>query len=146
MDVNAPRGVLRFFADMQDPRSNRGRRHDLLDMIVICICAILCGANGWTDVALFGLSREAWFATFLRLPHGIPSRDTFARVFARLDPRVFEQRFLAWVRTVAEQSAGRLVAIDGKTIRRSSMRPRSSPPCTWSAPGARATRPFWAKW
>jgi predicted transposase YbfD/YdcC len=119
MDVNAPRGLLRFFAAMEDPRQNQGRRHELLDIVVIAICAVICGAAGWNDVALFGAGHETWLATFLRLPHGIPARDTFARVFARLEPAVFEQRFLAWVRHLASASAGRLVALDGKTLRRS---------------------------
>jgi predicted transposase YbfD/YdcC len=119
MDVNAPRGLLRFFADMEDPRSPQGRRHELLDMIVIAICAVICGAEGWQGVALFGVSHEPWLATFLRLPHGIPAHDTFGRVFARLAPEVFEQRFVAWVRHLADASAGRLIAIDGKTLRRS---------------------------
>ncbi len=99
MDVNAPRGILRFFADMQDPRGKQGRRHELTDILVIAICAVICGvicgADGWQDVALFGLGKQKWFTPFLRLPHGIPSHDTFGRVFARLDPDVFEQRFLA---------------------------------------------------
>jgi predicted transposase YbfD/YdcC len=119
MDVNAPRGVLRFFADMEDPRSPQGRRHDLLAMIVIAISAVICGASGWQDVALFGVSHEPWFASFLRLPHGIPSHDTFGRVFARLAPERFEERFLAWARSLAQATLGRLVALDGKTIRRS---------------------------
>ena len=108
MDVNAPRGILRFFADMEDPRAKQGRRHELLDILVSAICAVICGADGWEDVALFGRSKQKWFATFLRLPHGIPSHDTFGRVFARLDPDVFEQRFLAWVRHLAQASVGRL--------------------------------------
>ncbi len=119
MDVNAPRGILRFFAEMEDPRANQGRRHELADILVIAICAVICGAGGWEDVALFGRSKRKWFTSFLRLPHGIPSHDTFGRVFARLDPEVFERRFLAWVAHLARAGAGRLVAIDGKTIRRS---------------------------
>ena len=119
MDVNAPRGILRFFTGMKDPRAKQGRRHELVDILVIAICAVICGADGWEDVALFGRSKQKWFATFLRLPHGIPSHDTFGRVFARLDPDVFERRFLAWVGHLAKAGVGRLIAIDGKTIRRS---------------------------
>lgn len=119
MDVNAPRGILRFFADMKDPRAQRGRRHELTDILVIAICAVICGADGWQDVALFGRGKEQWFKAFLRLPHGIPSHHTFGRVFARLDPDVFERCFLDWVRHLSHTQVGRLVAIDGKTIRRS---------------------------
>lgn len=117
MDVNAPRGLVRFFADMEDPRSPQGRRHDLLAMVVMAIAAVICGAEGWVGVTLFAHSRHDWFASFLRLPHGVPSHDTFGRVFARLEPRVFEQRFLAWVRHLAQASGGRLIAVDGKTLR-----------------------------
>ncbi|MBU0641445.1 MAG: ISAs1 family transposase [Planctomycetes bacterium] len=119
MDVNAPRGILRFLADMKDPRAKQGRRHELLDILVIAICAVICGADGWEDVALFGHGKHKWFATFLRRPHGIPSHDTFGRVFARLDPDLFERRFLAWVTQLAKARVGRLVAVDGQTIRRS---------------------------
>ena len=119
MDVNAPRGLLRFFGNMEDPREAQGRRHELLDIVVIAICAVICGASGWNDVALFGCGHEPWLATFLRLPHGIPTHDTFGRVFARLAPEVFERRFLAWVQHLAQVSAGRLIAVDGKTLRRS---------------------------
>jgi len=119
MDVNAPRGIVRFFVDMEDPREKQGRRHELLDILVIAICAVICGAGGWKDVALFGRSKKEWFQTFLRLPHGIPSHDTFGRVFARLNPDAFERCFVNWVRHLSQTRVGRLVAIDGKTIRRS---------------------------
>jgi predicted transposase YbfD/YdcC len=117
MDVNAPRGALRYFADMEDPRDNQGKRHKLLDMIVIAICAVICGADGWSQVAQFGRCKRKWFKTFLDLPHGIPSHMTFGRVFALLDPDAFERRFLSWAVQLGIASDGRLIAIDGKTIR-----------------------------
>lgn len=117
--TNAPRGVLRYFSTMDDPRTNRGKRHDLLDMIVIALCAVICGADAWAEVEQFGLCKLKWFRTFLKLPHGIPSHDTFGRVFARLDPEQFERCFLDWIGALARHSQGRLVAIDGKTLRRS---------------------------
>lgn len=119
MDVNAPCGVVRFFADMQDPRSDQGKRHDLLETITIAICAVICGADGWEHVAMFGRTRQEWFRTFLELPHGIPSHDTFGRIFARLDPEEFERCFLNWIDHLTESTEGRLVAVDGKTLRRS---------------------------
>ncbi len=119
MDAQAPRGAMRFFADMEDPRSNQGKRHRLLDMIVIAITAVICNADGWEDIELFGRSKEKWFRTFLELPHGIPSHDTFSRVFARLDPDAFEARFQQWMAHLGQTSNGRLIAIDGKTLRRS---------------------------
>lgn len=119
MDVEAPRGLLRAFADLKDPRMNRTKRHSLGDILAVAICAIICGADGWTQVAKFGRCKLKWFRTFLELPNGIPSHDTFGRVFAALDPRAFEECFLKWIAAVATASAGRLIAIDGKTIRRS---------------------------
>jgi predicted transposase YbfD/YdcC len=119
MDVSAPPGLLRAFAQLKDPRMNRTKRHSLGDILAVAICAIICGADGWTQVAKFGRCKLKWFATFLELPNGIPSHDTFGRVFAALDPRAFEECFMKWIADLATASAGRLIAIDGKTIRRS---------------------------
>ena len=119
MEVQAPCGLLRAFAQLPDPRMNRTKRHCLEDILAIAICAIICGADGWTQVALFGRSKIKWLKTFLVLPNGIPSHDTFGRVFAKLDPAAFEACFLKWITALATASRGRLVAIDGKTIRRS---------------------------
>ena len=117
--TNAPRGVLRYFSAMEDPRRQQGKRHDLLDMIVIALCAVICGADGWAEVEQFGHCKLKWFRTFLTLPHGIPSHDTFGRVFERLNPEQFERCFLDWMAALARHSQGRLVAVDGKTLRRS---------------------------
>jgi predicted transposase YbfD/YdcC len=119
MDAQAPRGALRCFSNMEDPRSNQGRRHALPDLIVIAITAVICNADGWEDIAVFGRSKQKWFQTFLELPHGIPSHDTFGRVFARLDPDAFEDAFGHWMGHLATTSEGRLIAVDGKTLRRS---------------------------
>lgn len=77
--------VVAAFAPLPDPRVERTKRHELLDIVAITLCAVVAGAEGWVDIAAFGHAREAWFRTFLALPHGIPSHDTFGRVFARLD-------------------------------------------------------------
>jgi len=119
MDVDAPRSVLRAFADLDDPRMDRTKLHRLDDILTVAICAVICGADGWTQVAQFGRAKQAWFQTFLALPNGIPSHDTFGRVFALLDPAAFEACFMRWITGLATASAGRLVAVDGKTIRRS---------------------------
>lgn len=111
--------IGRFFGEMPDPRRDQGKRHQLSDMIVIAVCALLCGADSWADVADFGQAKRKWFETFLDLPHGIASPDTFERVFARLDPDAFEACFEAWTQALAGSSGGQLVAIDGKKIRRS---------------------------
>jgi predicted transposase YbfD/YdcC len=107
------------FADLPDPRIDRCKRHRLLDVVTIALCAVICGADTWVDVAEFGRSKAAWLHTFLALPHGIPSHDTFGRVFAALDPTAFETAFLGWVQALAAATAGQVVAIDGKTLRRS---------------------------
>jgi predicted transposase YbfD/YdcC len=118
MDGPATAGILRAFADMPDPRAHNVT-HRLHDMIVIAACAVICGADGWAEVEEFGESKLSFFKTFLDLPGGIPSHDTFGRVFALLDPAAFERCFLAWMAAVVELAGGRLVAVDGKAIRRS---------------------------
>lgn len=107
------------FAALPDPRVDRTKRHALLDIVTIAVCAIICGADSWADVERFGQAKLPWLRTFLTLPHGIPSHDTFGRVFAALDPAAFEQCFLGWVQTLITRTAGTVVAIDGKTVRRS---------------------------
>ena len=119
MDVEAPRGVLRAFAQLKDPRVNRTRRHSLPDILAIAICGVICGADGWVQIARFGRCKQEWFQTFLELPNGIPSHDTFGRVFAALDPQAFEECFAQWIAALTTASQGRLIAVDGKTIRRS---------------------------
>ncbi len=111
--------IQEHFADLPDPRRTQGRRHRLSDMIVIAVTAVICCADNWSDVADFGNAKLKWFSTFLDLPHGIPCQDTFERVFARLDPDAFEQCFMRWTQVLAGRSRGKLVAIDGKRIRRS---------------------------
>jgi predicted transposase YbfD/YdcC len=106
------------FADLPDPRIERTKRHQLLDIITIAICAVICGADSWTDIELFGHAKLAWLKTVLALPNGIPSHDTFNRVFARLDPARFEACFLAWVRAYLPDLAGEIVCVDGKVLRR----------------------------
>ncbi len=93
--------------------------HKLHDLVVIAVLAVVCGADGWAQVVQFGRGQATWLATFLDLPGGIPSHDTFGRVFARLDPDAFERCFTAWMAALVELAGGRLVAIDGKAVRRS---------------------------
>lgn len=110
--------ITPFFSDLPDARSDHGKRHYLSDLVAIAVCAVVCGAEGWVDVALFGRAKREWFATFLKLPHGIPSHDTFGRVFACIDPDRFERCFRAWTSALAGVIVG-VVAVDGKTLRRS---------------------------
>jgi predicted transposase YbfD/YdcC len=111
-------GFLQFFQDVCDPRGPNAI-HKFTDILVLAFCAVLCGAEGWVDVELFARSKLAWFKTFLELPAGIPSHDTFGRVFAALDPDAFERGFTAWTTALAGLGRGKLIAIDGKSIRRS---------------------------
>jgi predicted transposase YbfD/YdcC len=106
------------FSLLEDPRVERTKRHKLLDIIIIAICATICGAQGWVEIEEFGKEKEAWLKSLLELPNGIPSHDTFGRVFAMLDPVKFEACFFEWVQSLTEQIKG-VVAIDGKTVRRS---------------------------
>jgi len=119
MDVDAPRGLLRFFDELEDPRLDRTKLHALSDILFISVCAVLCGADSWTEVELYGLSKEEWLRRYLLLANGIPSHDTFGRVFSRLDPTQLERCFLNWINALVQASKGRLIGIDGKTIRRS---------------------------
>ena len=114
---NEPFSIMDHFERLDDPRIERAKRHQLLDIIVITLCAVICGADNWVEIAEFGKAREDWFRRFLRLPNGIPSHDTFGRVFAMLDPEQFSACFMDWVRSVSELAEGEVVAIDGKTLR-----------------------------
>jgi predicted transposase YbfD/YdcC len=107
-----------LFEGIDDPRVERTKLHNLLDIMIIAILGVLCGADGWVEIEAFGRTKEEWLKTFLQLPNGIPSHDTFGRVFARIDPQQFEECFLTWVRGVTEKLTG-VIAIDGKTLRRS---------------------------
>jgi predicted transposase YbfD/YdcC len=111
--------LTEHFAALDDPRVERTKLHPLLSIIVIAICAVISGAESWDDIEEFGEIRADWFATFLDLPSGIPSHDTFNRVFAALDPVQFRSCFLHWMQAVAEVLPAQVIAIDGKTVRRS---------------------------
>jgi len=108
-----------YFGDLEDPRIDRTKRHKLIDILVIAICAVIAGADNWEDVEEFGKVRLEWFKTFLELPNGIPSHDTFNRVFARLDAEQFQTCFLKWMAAVSQVIGGQVIAIDGKVLRRS---------------------------
>lgn len=114
----ATTSVSRHFGDLPDPRSEHGKRYPLTALVTIAICAVICGAEDWVGVAMFGRAKREWFATFLDLPGEMPSDDTFRRVFARLDPDAFERCFRAWTAALAGELCG-TVALDGKTLRRS---------------------------
>lgn len=108
-----------YFADLTDPRIEDRCDHKLIDILFIAVCAVICGADSFTDMEEFGIAKESWLRQFLDLPNGIPSHDTFGRVFARLKPGQFQQGFLSWVRAVADVTEQQIVPIDGKKLRRS---------------------------
>jgi len=108
--------IRQCFAEMQDPRREHCRRHNLWDIIALTICAVVSGADNWVEVAQYGQSKIDWLKTFLELPNGIPSHDTFNRVFALLDPATLQRGFHNWMQALVVATAGRLVAIDGKTL------------------------------
>jgi predicted transposase YbfD/YdcC len=117
MEEKAIGRITEHFGKVSDPRIGNATRHKLIDIIVIAICAVICGADGWSDVALFGKSKLNWFKTFLELPHGIPSHDTFGRVFSRIKPEEFRSSFLDWVKAIQELTQGEVIAVDGKKLR-----------------------------
>ena len=120
MDLPASSPAARLFAGVTDPRVERTRRHLLCDILLIALCATLAGAEGFCDMAEWAETKEGWLRTFLELPGGIPSHDTFERVFRRLDPRGLHTCFLRWIESTASAvRSGPHVAIDGKTLRRS---------------------------
>ena len=119
MEKGRGASVMDHFQDLEDPRIERSKQHGLLDILAIAICAVICGADSWVYVEMFGKSKEEWFRSFLDLPNGIPSHDTFGDVFSRLDPDRFQECFMEWSQAVADLLPGEVVAIDGKTVRRS---------------------------
>lgn len=107
------------FECIDDPRSPKNRQHLLIEVIVITICAVICGAEGWEDIETFALEREAWLKQFLFLPRGLPCRDTYRRIFARLNPEQLQKSFRDFVQTVFKVTDKQVIAIDGKSLRRS---------------------------
>ncbi len=117
-ELNAA-SVLEYLGTVPDPRKARTRLHSLKDILVLSLCAIICGADGFVAIEEFGILKEEWLKTFLDLSNGIPSHDTIGRVFAHLSPKALESVFRAWMKAVAVLTKGEVVAIDGKTLRRS---------------------------
>lgn len=113
----APR-LADAFAEVVDPRIDRTKRHRLLDILTITLCGVLCGAENWVEIADWAEAKWAWLTDWLGLEHGVPSHDTLGRVFDRLDPVQFETGFARWVQGMTTATAGEMVALDGKTVRR----------------------------
>lgn len=119
MEKEAVASIVKHFGDLPDPRTGNAKAHIFLEILIIAICAVICGADGWSDVELFGKNKKAWLKTFLELPKGIPSHDTFGRVFSQIKPEEFQKRFLEWVQAIEKLTSGQVIAVDGKKLRRS---------------------------
>jgi len=109
-------GIVSIFREITDPRKGNAIVYDLVEVLIISILAILCGAEYFTEMEMFGREREAWIKTFLKLEHGIPSHDTFCDVYSALEPEAITEAFAHWVETIRNKISGEVVAIDGKTI------------------------------
>ncbi|MCB9134246.1 MAG: ISAs1 family transposase [Anaerolineales bacterium] len=107
----------KHFSSLTDPRTGNAKQHLFLEIILLAICAVICGANSWTDIELFGKKKHKWLKSFLRLPKGIPSHDTFGRVFAHLNPEEFQTCFIEWVKALVVLTEGQVIAVDGKQLR-----------------------------
>ena len=116
---NESGSLLVHFERLEDPRVEYLVEHRLIDIIALTICAVICGADSWVEIEAYGHSKAEWLQSFLVLPHGIPSHDTISRLFAMLNPAELQSCFVSWVKAIAELSAGEVVAIDGKSVRRS---------------------------
>jgi len=116
MDQTSP-DLRTYFSSIKDPRVDRTKRHKLINIIIIALTAILAGADNWVEVEAFGWERLAWLSSFLDLPNGIPSHDTFTRVFNRIDPDAFSNAFIQWTRSVEKRTNEEIIAIDGKVLR-----------------------------
>ena len=105
------------FGTLKDPRAAYRIEHKLIDILIITICATICGANDWEAIAEYGQTKQDWLKTWLELPNGIPSPDTFSRVLARINPAELQKCFIGWMEAVAQVTEGELLNIDGKTLR-----------------------------
>ena len=112
--------IIKHFAKLSDPRKHTEKNaHKLIDIFVVAICGIICGANTWTAVTEYGKAKKDWLTTFLELANGIPSHDTFSRIFGLIDPQQFQECFVNWTHAVSEVVENEIISIDGKTLRRS---------------------------
>ncbi|MEI9892435.1 MAG: ISAs1 family transposase [Chthoniobacter sp.] len=127
MPENHATSLSQYLSIIADPRVDRTKEHSLHDLLIIAVLAMLCGAESFVDFADFGRAQESWLRTFLPLPNGIPSHDTFGRVFALLDPEQFAACFSSWTQSLRQSLAQEIVAVDGKTVRRSHDRARGRP-------------------
>lgn len=119
MKLKPKETIADYFVSVEDPRIERTKRHQLIDVITIAICAVICGAESWVAIETYGQAKKEWLKRFLELPNGIPSHDTFARIFSLIDPQNFQECFVSWMKSVANLTDGEVIAIDGKSLKHS---------------------------
>ena len=118
-ETNNVAALERHFSELDDPRVDRTRRHKFIDILIIGICTVICGGDDYASMEAFGKAKERWLRTILEMPNGIPSHDTFWRVFSALDPEQFQACFLEWMAAISDLTGGEIIALDGKQLRRS---------------------------
>lgn len=121
-----PQSLMDYLEALEDPRIDRTKKHALIDILIIAICAAICGAKTWIDIQDFGNAKKEWFETFLNLEHGVPSHDTFRRIFMILHPDDFLDVFIKWVESMTKDTDLKQICIDGKTLRKSFTRGKAS--------------------
>ena len=124
MDITASQGLIAHFSKLDDPRVVRNKKHELIDVIVLCVCAVVSGAEGWSDIEEFGRTKLQWLRRYVPLANGIPVDDTIARIISALSVSGFQDCFMSWMEDVVKLSDGEIIALDGKTHRRSHDRKR----------------------
>lgn len=129
--------IIEYFERVPDPRVERTRKHPLTSVLVLSLLAIICGADSFVAIELYGECQEEFLKTFLDLPNGIPSHDTIGRIFSTLNPKALQEAFREWVLALTEVTHGEVVAIDGKTLRRSFRHAEDKASFTWSVLGRR---------
>ena len=117
--MNLETSILSYFADLEDPRGEKNRTHPLMNVVSIAILGVICGADNWVSIEMYGQAKASWLGTFLDLSKGIPSHDTFGRVFRWLEEEAFQARFVQWTQRICQATGGQVVAVDGKKLRRS---------------------------
>ena len=124
MDTTSPENLIEHFSKLEDPRVDRNKKHELIDVIVLCVCAVVSGAEGWSDIEEFGRTKLEWLRRYVPLANGVPVDDTIARIISALSVRGFQECFMSWMEDVVKLSGGEIIAVDGKTHRRSHDRKR----------------------
>ena len=131
--------IEKHFGTIPEPRLERTRLYELPEILFIAICGIICGAESWEDIADFGRDQEGWLRTVLPLPNGIPSHDTFRRVFGLINAVAFQKSFISWVQAVSRLTQGQVIAVDGKKPRGQRTKGSVKEQSTWSVPGRPGT-------